>query len=124
MPAAGIVLADPLCGSGTLLIEAALMATNTAPGLLRSSSSSSSSSTADRRQNRQQQQQQQQQLVWPFEGWHDFQHEQWQKVLAAARLRAEQGWQQWREMDGHLLGNDVHEVMTWGCVRMLSQHNE
>jgi putative N6-adenine-specific DNA methylase len=29
-------LVDPCCGSGTLLIEAALIATNTAPGLLRS----------------------------------------------------------------------------------------
>ena len=28
-------LIDPMCGSGTILIEAALMATNTAPGLLR-----------------------------------------------------------------------------------------
>ena len=29
------VLADPMCGSGTLLIEAALMATHAAPGLAR-----------------------------------------------------------------------------------------
>ena len=34
--AAGGGLVDPLCGSGTLPLEAALMATNTAPGLLRS----------------------------------------------------------------------------------------
>ena len=27
-----MALVDPMCGSGTLLIEAALMATNTAPG--------------------------------------------------------------------------------------------
>jgi len=33
--AAGGGLVDPLCGSGTLPLEAALMATNTAPGLLR-----------------------------------------------------------------------------------------
>ena len=32
----GHALFDPLCGSGTLLIEAAMMATNQAPGLLRS----------------------------------------------------------------------------------------
>lgn len=31
----GALLVDPMCGSGTLLVEAALMATNTAPGLLR-----------------------------------------------------------------------------------------
>ncbi|CAM6101090.1 unnamed protein product [Calypogeia fissa] len=40
------VLMDPMCGSGTLLIEAALMAVNSAPGLMRSK--------------------------WPFESWHDF----------------------------------------------------
>jgi 23S rRNA (guanine2445-N2)-methyltransferase / 23S rRNA (guanine2069-N7)-methyltransferase len=33
--AAGGALVDPMCGSGTLPIEAALMATDTAPGLLR-----------------------------------------------------------------------------------------
>lgn len=33
--AAGGSMIDPMCGSGTLLIEAALMATDTAPGLLR-----------------------------------------------------------------------------------------
>ncbi len=33
--AAGASLLDPLCGSGTLLIEAALMAADVAPGLLR-----------------------------------------------------------------------------------------
>ncbi|GFR42582.1 hypothetical protein Agub_g3509, partial [Astrephomene gubernaculifera] len=32
----GLVLADPMCGSGTLLIEAALMARDIAPGLARS----------------------------------------------------------------------------------------
>lgn len=31
----GFTLHDPFCGSGTLVIEAAMMATNTAPGLLR-----------------------------------------------------------------------------------------
>lgn len=33
--AAGGDMIDPMCGSGTLLVEAALMATDTAPGLLR-----------------------------------------------------------------------------------------
>lgn len=45
MCGSGVVLADPMCGSGTFLIEAALIATNTAPGLLRQQ--------------------------WPFESWHD-----------------------------------------------------
>ena len=35
MAASGMGFADPFCGSGTLPIEAALIATNTAPGLLR-----------------------------------------------------------------------------------------
>ena len=35
MLADGVGFADPMCGSGTLPIEAALIATNTAPGLLR-----------------------------------------------------------------------------------------
>ncbi|KAK3261169.1 hypothetical protein CYMTET_29912, partial [Cymbomonas tetramitiformis] len=41
-----VTLLDPMCGSGTLLIEAALMAMQVAPGLYRSS--------------------------WPFESWPDF----------------------------------------------------
>jgi len=32
-----VVILDPMCGSGTLLIEAALLATRTAPGLFRAS---------------------------------------------------------------------------------------
>lgn len=36
-PKQGIDFIDPMCGSGTLPIEAALIATNTAPGLLRKS---------------------------------------------------------------------------------------
>lgn len=40
------VLADPMCGSGTILIEAALMASRTAPGLFRTR--------------------------WPFQAWPDF----------------------------------------------------
>ena len=36
--AEGPVLLDPFCGSGTICIEAALMATNTAPGLLKQDS--------------------------------------------------------------------------------------
>lgn len=35
MMASGYALHDPFCGSGTLVIEAAMMATNRAPGLLR-----------------------------------------------------------------------------------------
>eukprot|EP00850_Spirogloea_muscicola_P023399 SM000354S13394 [mRNA] locus=s354:26595:28051:+ [translate_table: standard] len=52
------VLLDPMCGSGTLLIEAALMARRVAPGLLR---------------NR-----------WPFQLWHDFDGEAWEEARKAA----------------------------------------
>ena len=52
------ILADPMCGSGTLLIEAALMATNTAPGLLR------------RR--------------FPFQSWPDFDRSAWDHAVDAA----------------------------------------
>ncbi|BDA44812.1 Ribosomal RNA large subunit methyltransferase K/L [Coccomyxa sp. Obi] len=56
---AGKVLADPMCGSGTFLIEAALMATHTAPGLYR------------RR--------------WPFEGWPDFDAAAWRRCVEDAK---------------------------------------
>lgn len=47
------VLLDPMCGSGTFLIEAALMATNFAPGLFR--------------------------RQWPFQAWHDFDQSAWKQ---------------------------------------------
>ena len=64
-PAAGAVLADPMCGSGTLLIEAALQAANAAPGLFR------------RR--------------WPFQHWPDFEPRAWRACVAEAE-GARQTW--------------------------------
>jgi len=61
--AEGGVLLDPMCGSGTFLIEAALMATKTAPGSMRSQ--------------------------WPFQTWHDFDERAWKKCkedAGAARV--------------------------------------
>lgn len=63
---AGATLADPMCGSGTFLIEAALMATNTAPGLFR------------RR--------------FPFQGWHDFDRQAYARVCAQAK-QAQTPWE-------------------------------
>ena len=63
---AGPMLVDPMCGSGTFLIEGALMATNAAPGLLR------------RR--------------WPFERWPDFEPAAWQQARAAAAAARDLGW--------------------------------
>ncbi len=59
--AAGGEFLDPMCGSGTFVIEAAWMATNTAPGLLRE--------------------------FWGFQGWRGHDRDQWAGVVAEARSR-------------------------------------
>jgi 23S rRNA (guanine2445-N2)-methyltransferase / 23S rRNA (guanine2069-N7)-methyltransferase len=63
--AEGGAFVDPLCGSGTLVIEAALIATDTAPGLLRD--------------------------YWGFMGWLRHDRRLWEETLAAARERQHQG---------------------------------
>ncbi len=60
-------LLDPLCGSGTLLIEAALMAADVAPGLLRNH--------------------------FGFMGWRRHRHGVWMHLLAEARDRRARGLQ-------------------------------
>lgn len=82
-----------MCGSGTFLIEAALMATQTAPGLLRKD-------------------------PWAFECWHDFEQSQWQQIQQHAQERAQQGRVAWEESEGQLLGNDMHQVgfATWSLL--------
>lgn len=60
-------LIDPMCGSGTLLIEGALMAADCAPGLERKR--------------------------YGFAGWRGHEAQQWQAVVADARARAERGLQ-------------------------------
>ena len=59
----GGILVDPMCGSGTIAIEAALIATNTAPGLLR-----------DR---------------WGFEGWLRHDPGLWSHVVSDAAQKTE-----------------------------------
>ncbi len=59
---AGWSLLDPLCGSGTLVIEAAMMASDRAPGLARD--------------------------YWGFQGWLGHDGGAWAEVLAEARRRA------------------------------------
>lgn len=61
----GAVLADPMCGSGTFLIEGALMARHVAPGLFR--------------------------REWPFEWWPDFDATAWGQAQEEARA-AERPW--------------------------------
>lgn len=62
---AGGELVDPMCGSGTLVIEAALMALDIAPGLLRN--------------------------YFGFIGWAGHDPELWQRLLAEARERRDAG---------------------------------
>lgn len=61
----GGALLDPMCGSGTFLIEAALMAANWAPGLKRS--------------------------YFGFLGWKKHQPALWQDLVSEAQMKAEQG---------------------------------
>ena len=76
------VLVDPMCGSGTLLIEAALMATNTAPGLLRTT-------------------------PWPFQSWPDYSDDA--SLWSAAQDQArEAGSQSAGKSQVVLLGCDSH----------------
>ncbi|HEX9778232.1 MAG TPA: bifunctional 23S rRNA (guanine(2069)-N(7))-methyltransferase RlmK/23S rRNA (guanine(2445)-N(2))-methyltransferase RlmL [Geopsychrobacteraceae bacterium] len=65
--AQGGALIDPMCGSGTLPVEAALMATDTAPGLLRD--------------------------YYGFFGWQQFQPQDWQPLLDEATRRKAAGLQ-------------------------------
>jgi len=58
-------LFDPMCGSGTLLIEAAMMASDTAPGLLRGG--------------------------FGFEHWSEHDETLWHKILTEAEQRREKG---------------------------------
>ncbi len=63
----GTPLIDPMCGSGTLLIEAAMMAADRAPGLLRDH--------------------------WGFYAWKNFNQSAWEQVVADAKQRANLGMQ-------------------------------
>ncbi|MEH6388371.1 MAG: bifunctional 23S rRNA (guanine(2069)-N(7))-methyltransferase RlmK/23S rRNA (guanine(2445)-N(2))-methyltransferase RlmL [Pseudomonas profundi] len=65
LAAEGAALADPMCGSGTFLIEAALMAADVAPNLQRKQ--------------------------WGFSNWLQHEPEQWQPVLEQAQQRATVG---------------------------------
>lgn len=56
---------DPMCGSGTLLIEAALIAADIAPRLYRRD--------------------------WGFQAWKQYQPELWQELIAEAQVRAKRG---------------------------------
>lgn len=67
---AGTAMVDPMCGSGTLLIEAAMIATDRAPGLHRNH--------------------------WGFTGWSKFNEALWREVTSEAQIRARRGLQETR----------------------------
>lgn len=74
--AAGGALIDPMCGSGTLLLEAAMMVADIAPGLRRTR--------------------------WGFESLPFHNRPQWQAIVADADARAERGKaRQWPEIRGY-----------------------
>lgn len=62
----GTPLLDPMCGSGTLLIEAAMLATDRARGLHRGQ--------------------------WGFKGWAQHDEALWKEVKDDAQTRARKGW--------------------------------
>lgn len=82
-----VVLADPMCGSGTFLIEAALMASNTAPGLYRK--------------------------WWPFMHWYDFEEQAW----SAAKEEAKASINAQNLDRCIFYGNDAHKGALQLCMR-------
>lgn len=73
-------LFDPLCGTGTLVLEAAMMACDIAPGLYRNN--------------------------WGFNAWQQHDAQAWASIKADAKKRAEQGIEEALENKLSLLGCD------------------
>ncbi len=78
---AGSALLDPMCGSGTLPIEAALIAADIAPGLLR--------------------------RYFGFLGWEQHQPEVWAELVAEAVARRSKGLERMPRIVGHDIGRDA-----------------
>jgi len=76
-----VPLVDPLCGSGTLLLEAAAMALGRAPGLLHAAAEAPAQPRA-----------------FGFERWPDFDPELWQAELNAARSSGRDGLEDGRPL--------------------------
>ena len=81
MAESGGVLIDPMCGSGTLLIEGVMMAADIAPGLLRQ--------------------------YWGFSRWQGFKAEHWQDLIDEAKIRKRSGLQRLREDGFEARGYDA-----------------
>ncbi|KAL4458935.1 hypothetical protein ABPG75_013800 [Micractinium tetrahymenae] len=97
----GAVLADPMCGSGTFLIEAALMATDVAPGSFR--------------------------RWWPFTQWPDYDSDAWRQVVAAAtaaRHAPAAGVEVWgNDVHQGALGLALRDIQAAGMQRMVRLHH-
>ncbi|UNK24971.1 bifunctional 23S rRNA (guanine(2069)-N(7))-methyltransferase RlmK/23S rRNA (guanine(2445)-N(2))-methyltransferase RlmL [Yersinia intermedia] len=74
----GTPMVDPMCGSGTLLIEAAMMASDRAPGLHRTH--------------------------WGFTAWSAFNEALWRELTSEAQVRARHGLQ---ETTSRFFGSDI-----------------
>ncbi|AJJ19469.1 23S rRNA m(2)G2445 methyltransferase [Yersinia intermedia] len=74
----GTPMVDPMCGSGTLLIEAAMMASDRAPGLHRTH--------------------------WGFTAWSAFNEVLWRELTSEAQVRARNGLQ---ETTSRFFGSDI-----------------
>lgn len=74
----GAPMLDPMCGSGTLLIEAAMIASDRAPGLHRQH--------------------------WGFTAWNGHNAELWREVITEAQVRAKRGLQ---ETPSRFFGSDI-----------------
>eukprot|EP00897_Mesotaenium_endlicherianum_P008134 jgi/Mesen1/7349/ME000377S06561 len=84
------VLLDPMCGSGTLLIEGALMAMNRAPGMFRQ--------------------------AWPFQRWHDYDAAAWESCVQAAQA-LELSASDVLDQGVTIMGNDIHPGALGLCER-------
>lgn len=73
--AEGGALLDPMCGSGTLVVEGALLAADIAPGLLRAR--------------------------FGFHGWSQHDEQAWQRLLSEARIRRDAGIKRLGSMRGY-----------------------
>ncbi|MEO0442653.1 MAG: bifunctional 23S rRNA (guanine(2069)-N(7))-methyltransferase RlmK/23S rRNA (guanine(2445)-N(2))-methyltransferase RlmL [Pseudomonadota bacterium] len=78
----GGYLIDPMCGSGTLLIEGTLMAADIAPGLFRSTAQ------------------------WGFSRWRQFDQRAWDSLLEDAQSRKHQGLERLRQRGFEARGYD------------------
>ncbi len=86
MAQTGGELVDPMCGSGTLLIEAAWMAADIAPGLLRD--------------------------YFGFQGWKNHRADRWEKLLEEAHVRREAGLRHLPSITGYDLDHRaVHAAL-------------